>query len=1318
MKWPLRLWLCVAAATAYTIKSQNTAITSINGRLTQNKTITLTVSRSDFGVPINLTVINDVTNASTSVQINTSATDIVYTTQVRGYVPRDGRLEVMECCLARDPDRYDPGNDTLVPEFGDTSGSFNSTWGGGNSIQAVHDEHRFSLQSHLSLAPTRRRLQFVLGALGALAFINMFQCFINCPRRPDTWDPTLFDNYKNASDERMRRIEENNRAAQLWQNNVTSSVTNLNLAYNQSIRLYQELNTTLQLTRERQETTEQMLNITTNMIERELDYVRRDLTGVNLGILNISTYMASLVGAQNDSLRLAMNYTRAAIVNVESTLNMMFRALMDRIINTDVRMRSLTDLVYRVSGQVREALLELEAHRCLTRKAQQRLQEISDEGLYVPFLNDVGQPPASSLGPYRSVLVERALLRYGYFQSGTYYLRRKTLTLECDTAFYLDRSSDAMSWRDVLDNLGPSTCDPLEFGSCRCWVVINSQRCATNQSTILSNALNRTFDFTLNATWCTGSITNELSETVLTPNALLTHFGTQCTNEAFLAGSKGVVSGTLIPVTYSLDHHSHICDMNLASVFSGNHSNFVETIFDHWSRGYALSLRRKDVYSRVVDGTIPLNMTIVPDPFTRRGNMEMRCWKAYFMVYSAEWLPVYRFSDPVMSTTVSMRIGTSNITTKTSDVFSSQPYNFVLEPALKMVGNPFSTTTVFDIVDDELSLAETATTRKGMATYPMVPFLNSTTLAFWRYWHGVDFDHREGLNVPELSKRSVSGGFCTGAATVGAGSWCTRKDRFFFFQRNNTLVANAYDEKYDVTLVIPEGTVVANQFSDCPVAEVTPISGTTTMVKLANTQATPVVVAIAETGACSRTLPNINIAAGLTYEHLVPLCSTGNGVVLLTVSKYVGLDLEPCATITGLNVTVNRNTLVNSRGVPDLRYVNERSAVEVDRAAFATAQAQTDLLALMGRIVLATFTGLQSISVVVPNSTFLDMKQLLTDINSTSNAAYTRYLNDSSRTGLNLTNITAEFNARIQDLAAQQAAALQSYQTQLQDYANIIVNVSSVNAMLNASLALYVQTQNQLVASENRTTAALQTLLGNVSASLTQLTAPNSMGFNLFSALADVVEDAVDGTVDLTLGIGDALVRLGTGLVKLAVKAGTSLLGNIMDVLKSVMAIGTLVLYVVLLFMAFKYRKELKEKLCPSKKKKDDDDDEDGKEDDEPVSKKKKEKTKEKKKTTTKKKESKKTTTEPETEKKKKSDTKSPAPAATPPAPAPPAAAAAATKPTAATVDPDPGRRPLLYTSPFDDDDDFLSPSFPTSRGGGGGGGTEMPRLHWSGLND
>lgn len=1176
------LVVVVTTAQAYTILSERDNLVSINNALRQNKTITLRCTRSDFGVPLNLTVLSSVDNSSIPVQINVSATDITYDTQIPGYVPRHGRLERVQCCLARDGSRYNPENPAPEPTFSDFNGVENQTWSGGTSLQAVHDAHQYSLQEYRP--PTARKLQFLGIALGGLLLVNEFFCFMKCPGKVDKWDPSLFDDFKNQSNNRLALLEQQNLAAQAWQNATNDNIVRLTLGLSDVRDTFATLNSTVGLLQERTSVNEQMFNASRVAIENEIGYMRSSLVGVNQAVANVTSFVTQLVGAQNDTLRLAMNYTERSLQNVQSTLTDMQNALLDRITKADERLRSLTDLVFRLSGQVREAVLNFEAQRCLTRKIQARIEDIQNEGLYVPFLENLGQQPASSLGPYRAVLIDAINLRYGFTFSGSYYLRRKIFTLECDTGFYLNRASDAMSWRDILENLGPLNCDPLQFGDCSCWITITSKQCATNQSKITSGILNSSLAFDLNASMCTSAISNDAVVTITSPNGILDYLRGQCLAEPFLTNTSAVLGGTLVAATYSVPHRSDMCDMILNKVFSNSQLNFVALMFDHWSNAYGIAVTRKDVYSRIVDGILPLNLTIKEEQFTRLKNGQpARCWNSYFMTYSTDWLPVYLFSNPRLSNTVSMKIGNGNVTTKTSDVSISQPYSFLLPSEPRIIGNPYSTTAVYDVDYEDFPLGATASGRLGKATYPMVPYSNMTNnLTAWRWWWGVDFEHNLGDNTAELYKRNVTGGFCDRIDYVTTSSWCALKDRFFFFQRNNTLVANAYDEVLQVTLTIPQGTVIANTFSDCPVAEVTPISGTQTMVKLSNNQAVPIVVAIVESGACSRTFPSITVGAGLSYEHLVPVCSTGNGQVFLTVSKYVGSDLEACASISGLNVTVNRAVLLNVRGVPDLRYVNEFTITDVDRLATSNALATSEIYRLLGTTLVAMLEGFQAATIVLPNKTYADVSGILYDLNQTQYATFERLANLTGRSQFNLTALSAPYQAQLDDINLRQAELNKRFSEQLANLTARVGNTTDIIQNLQTLLGAYQALQNAVVDAERNTTASLQRLLGNISASLTQLTQKDSTGFNLFSALGDVIEDVVDGTIDIGSDVGKVFYKLAKGIVDLAEKGAKGFLGIGAGLFKSLSNIATGLTYLIVVgfavYMIYRCRQMNKKK--------------------------------------------------------------------------------------------------------------------------------------------
>lgn len=1230
MRLFLLLLLFVSIGEAATIVSERLNLIAQDGKLYQNKTLTVQCSRSDFGTPVNLTITNSVTNVTSYVIINCSSPRITYLggTSPQAYIPRDGRLQSMEYCMSRDFFRYE----SSVPSINLTDAeSASSSWGGGGlSLQSHNPDHHWSLkmqprepEPHFDHFTFKQRYRInnrllraldnkqlwhppghhftkhappiaglsrltigligftggvVGGFFGGIAGAQLYRGGGGVPQ-------AALDNLRADTYNMVDTLNKSIQATQQWQSNITGIVTNLTLAYEDSKVVF---NQTLAAFKNQNDTFEQYRQIyerSSSAIDNEILATRQRMTDVDTSVSDLADAVATLTGAQNQTLQYAMNFTKDGLINVNTSLWSIRDALIERMTNNDARIRSLTTTVNRLTGSVREAIVKLQTLRGLTRLAQLSLYDLANEGSYSPFLSDVGQQPADSLGFYRSILIDSVRTHYGWTNGGNYYLRASMFVLDCDITAVLSRLEDFMTWRDLMDHMGPIGCNKSVIGDCSCWVTVQSSYCTSNQSMVESSLVNNTRFLVLNSTYCTSSVTYDANQTFYNGEDLLNYLGTKCTDEPILAGTYSVISSTVFAMSHYMAQDNAVCDMITTVVFQST-ANYVWSIFYFWELGYGEAMRKKDIYSHYLDGLIPNNMTIVEEPFVRRDSVDMSCWTAYYMAYSTDWLPVYRYINPVINTSVSVAVNGTTVLT-TSDVLVATPTNFILEAELRVAGNPVSTTSVYDIPENELSLTPTAQSRQGKPTYAMVPCEACNNLTYWRSINGIAFDHRFGNTMPEYFKRNVSSNFCNGTSKSGEGSWCTRKDNFFFYLNGSALVAEPYSATYLVTVIVPEGQVTANQFSECPVVSIDPMSGSWVQVHLFNPTGQSIRVAVVETGACTRSFLDVNIGSGKTYEHLVPTCTTGSGQVALTVSRYIGSELTECVNITGLNVTVDRTNLIELRAVPDTRYVNERSATEVDITGLNLYKTDRSLLEFLANLVVTNYAAMQSISVTVPNEVYLNYSSLLAQLKNISNTTAERLLNDTLRAAFNLTNITQPYLDKVSQNQAELNAIIGIFEGALFNFSGRIVNATDVIALLNQSLSNAVYWQNQLVVAVANFSNSLLDFAGNVSYALRNR---GGLFNDLLYGLGNALEDAANGVVNIGEDGIDWVTDVAKKIYEVGKKASEGFWSALSSPFGIISAVGTLVSYIIFMcigvmacYFCYRNRKRLK-KLAASKK--------------------------------------------------------------------------------------------------------------------------------------
>lgn len=1098
-----------------TIVSERSNLVSRNGRIYSNKTITVRCTQSDFGNPFIFTNLNSATNLTQSINVTCGAPSVSYTGNVVGRVPANGKIVRREAPILRDTSRYDP-------EFAD---GLNVT----DAIKATAGNADRGLLFWPLVIGVAAGAGLAGGILGGYAF-SQFGGNNPVPRAE-------FNEYVNTVNNLKTTLADYNNKSVAFENSIHDSFSSLNRSTALAV---QEFNLTQQQfasTQNQLKLSEASYNESLRSIATASDSQRLALINTQENLVNLSAQVQALTGAGNATLRQTVEIINNFSVTVDATLSAMQIIGDERMVAIDTRLLALSRSLRQSQAWIREVMLRTTPRRHLTRLMLAAIQStiVNVDG-FKPFLEDLGSQPASELGLYGTMAIDRQYLTYAYTSSGTLYAKQVDLTYLCDTMFVLNQATSYSSKRELLTYMGPDGCDDNVPGSCTCWAFLREVRCPVNAS-LLSTA-EWTNRVTLNQSWCTSALsTTRAEEQFFSGKGLLDAMGsTICPN--VYNGTARVASSLQ---RYSIDVNYYAvpsCNMIPLVLFETAPANAYDALMNQLVDSYGKAVLRSEIYMDYIDGKIPLNISTNPQPFTRVAGQSAEIIEAAFMAYSPSMLNVSKYTNPSIATTVTVKV--DNVTRNQSDIALSLPIGFVLDPILKFVGDPFSSTFVYDIDNEDIPLSPTASTREGSVTYPMC--LNLTvncTLAQWRFENEATFNHYQGDNVPEIYRRQVNGleKRCNGTGYAQSGSICVIMDNFFLAPAVSGLTLEPREASYEVDIFLQEGLLTVIEFSDCPAAEVIPVSASGVTLALTNTRAVAIIVAIIEdnpNAGCDRTLNNVVVGAGLTYRHFVPACVSG-GVTLASVFRYDGTDLIACEAAANLNVTINRPQFIQSQGAADALYVDTQSVVVTDQLSLNLFKSMNELTKLVQESLAATATMVHSTGLPIVNASYDQFAVIMSNVTQIRSDIENLLLTSRNRSALNVSGI-------LDNLAVQLASERAIYNNATNASLAVLNALRAEQFNLSTSIAVLIAAKDELQLSRDAYVNATNVYL--------------DAEVNLFNSILNSIDDFSSGGIGLKFltglvnviksGVGtvyNGVKTLVTDVVKFAIKALGGALG-------------------------------------------------------------------------------------------------------------------------------------------------------------------------------
>jgi len=318
-----------------------------------------------------------------------------------------------------------------------------------------------------------------------------------------------------------------------------------------------------------------------------------------------------------------------------------------------------------------------------------------------------------------------------------------------------------------------ANCNPATPGLCQCWLTWQLTTCASSSGLATGSAFTDTNLW--NGSLCIGSQSTQALQTIVNVTVLFANEATLCNTAPAISPGIFVYSNTSA-VKELVPYEASICSMDLATTFEGI-SNVISVEFAILEKSFQNSLVNLDFYSNYIDGQMPDDISFVDNPFTYRNGVPSDCLTGYYMAYSNVSLPVYELSNPTTATAV-VTVTVDGVALNTSNILLSVPdINILGNGQIRLIGNPLSTTFVYDAPQTSISFGSNPRERSNKLTYAMFCNNSCMTLACWKSCWQTNpnattiFDHTRGSVVPLEYKRpyNPSTYLCTGTAYGSAG---------------------------------------------------------------------------------------------------------------------------------------------------------------------------------------------------------------------------------------------------------------------------------------------------------------------------------------------------------------------------------------------------------------------------------------------------------------------------------------------------------------------------------------------------------------------
>lgn len=856
-------------------------------RLYENKTITYRCTEVDIGVTRQFNI-EKPDGTTSSIEVVCGRPKYTYSVSPVGKVLAKGRLVVVPACTVRDTSKFNQSERDILSRLPPTA-----------------------------QAPSRRRLLFDVGTSLCPACKGAEWVYSKLtdggdddedpPGLPDDWDDNLNDLIRNHEDMAGLRTNLSN-ARQKFRDSL-QNVTNFQSALlvnltKQDGRITDVLEAAKKrdaILEKRIESNEKWINTTaTDMINL------RRTTGESITNLTLSQIQQE---AELQILSLQLNETVRNVVEgltkVSKDATTAVNELRDQ---GDQRHWEVVKKINALAGLQRDStalMIKIAERRVMKRMITRRVHELMTFNLTAEetgFFLDQGKVGAALYGENWYIEIDKVQILRAVDDGGP-KLYATDFSVRCNVNYLMKTDAAWQTIDDIFNQIGPYESCSIENHECTCYIVRTDTTCPTTELHLVDTNFTSTVD-TLNDTYCTGNIVNIGDDIIRSAQSFALNLTSICENINPLPGHKIIVTSNYLGRKIAVDNDLTVCDV------MSNFSRIMNPLYDSFTWIYAMVqmmlLNQVKVWSSVdtisdyIDGVIPSGLSFISTDFTRAGGQDASCLTAGFMAFEPETIPVFKLIPVSTSTSVTVTID-GEIVHKTYDVNLDIGLNFLLPSDYIMI-SPNNDTWVYDVPDEDISMSPAAPARQGKVTYTLMNNDDDITYEAWTDKYGVTFDHFEASNVPDIYKRPLVSGKCTGQPLAHTGSYCTLLENYIVTDSpgGNGRQFQPRDATYDVVIRnLPTGKITAGTISTCPIVETDMIASDATKITLYNPSNFNIIVYVDIKGSCPQLIENIVIAPQETNRILAKTC-LANPIQSVDVYKFDG-SLSICKS--GINVT-------------------------------------------------------------------------------------------------------------------------------------------------------------------------------------------------------------------------------------------------------------------------------------------------------------------------------------------------------------------------------------------------------------------------------
>lgn len=623
----------------------------------------------------------------------------------------------------------------------------------------------------------------------------------------------------------------------------------------------------------------------------------------------------------------------------------------------------------------------------------------------------------------------------------------------CDSPYLVSQVTGGLDWFQLLSDVGPPGCDPTTPRSCQCFVRMRERTCTLRSNYGATNAWSNLL--ALNDEDCATGVTLAPDRIFTTPVEFIVAANQLC---AAVSGDNITLAAHYQNRRASFDVDEVACAATFDELDNvGLTTHPLVGLLGYFELGFNSAMVYYDALFDSMYGALPIGVEIIERAIARQDAQAARCVMAAFMTLEEDFLPVYRVVPVTVEAAIEVRID-GILVSRTSDVALHTTLDALLPGAeYVVIGDPRNNTLVYDVPQNEISLAPGEYSRRGKATYVFFPPGTEKTAAAWVERHGTLPTQSAAQNLPYLYQARVENGRCV-TVPLAAGSWCSIRDRFDVVPvpSNSSRLAFAARSGSVLTgsVVVPMGDITQQVFNVCPVMQSVAQGGGTQLTFISpvanGPRALNLTLIVHFADVCDTLFTTFQLAPGASFSLFVPRCGDTAHASLFRGADGEG---EPCLGVQNTDLVPAMNDYRSVYGNYDVPRVNLTQAVSNDEILLLLQRMETTVTERMlglltGYVNGKTFQGLpikaDAFASFLASMRNVSSGPLFPDLPTRTAATYLFTVEDYERQ-------SAAYAARV----AQSAAALEGFQGTADAF------MAAAIAQQNTNVQNLINTRNQ-----------------------------------------------------------------------------------------------------------------------------------------------------------------------------------------------------------------------------------------------------------------